>query len=146
METPDAAEPVAETPSPTPQPDPQVHPTVALLEKWLLEARAGRLASVLIAYSTPEGNSEIVTTPMPITVLNHFARLLDRRVDREYDRVSAASRAARSPGTMPARGAESGPGASPPATSNKVVRRQLAKAELRRRVHGGGGKRAGKTK
>jgi hypothetical protein len=147
--TPVAAAPTTDA-DPTPTPPPGNQAVITILERYLTEARAGKISGILVAYTTPQGASEIHTSPMGVVLLNHLARLVDRKINREYDRAAAVAQAARSPGTMPARSPATGPATEKKDDKKKdaaapsvprVVRRQLAKAEVRRRMKQGRTKR-----
>lgn len=77
-----------ETSSPTPPPSPQ-RPVVEFLRRYLDMAEKGEVQSVVLGYIKSDGGAAMQSTPMSAIMMNHLSTLLERRVNREYDRAIA---------------------------------------------------------
>lgn len=123
METP--AEPVSDPPTATPQSFCQ-----PILESFLKMAAAGELQSILIAYVRVDGGAAVQSTPMNAVTVNHLCRLIDRRVNQQYDRVTAPAGSNRSPTAgVPVNSPRAKERAEVAARLPRKVRRQLAVTE-----------------
>lgn len=106
---------------------PKESPALAILRKLTKMAEAGEIVQVVTAYATVNGAATVLSSPMSAISMNHFCRLIDRRVAREYDAALTKANQNVSP-TQPMR---SNSPKSPIAQLPRNVRRRV-KAEQQR--------------
>lgn len=118
-----------------PPPEEKLDPCIALLEKFMEQAKQGKIKQLVIGYLLVDNDASVRMTPMPAAVMGHLSRLIERRVNAEYDRFTRMVETARSPGTQPAR-SSSTPSTEPPAEPQphlpRKVRQMLKKAQKRK--------------
>jgi len=62
---------------------------VEFLRRYLDMAEKGEIQSVVLGYIKTDGGANLQSTPISPIMMNHLHKLLERRVDREYDRAIA---------------------------------------------------------
>jgi hypothetical protein len=95
-----------ETPTNESAPSQPKRPVVEFLKRYLEMAEKGEITSVVLGYISSKGGAALQSTPMSPIMLNHLSKLLDRRVNREYDQAMAQAsepRATTGAGAVPAK-------------------------------------------
>lgn len=103
-------------------------PVGDLLRQFLQRAERGELTAVVIGFVTKEGAASVQSSPMTAITMNHIQRLLDRKVDRLYDRALAVADMPRSPTGI---GVRTQAAQSPAVQLPRKVRRQVQAAQKR---------------
>lgn len=99
-----------------------------MLEGFLEMVEADKIQSLVIGYVGVDGGAAIQSTPMSPVMLNHVSKLLERRVNRQYDQALARANAPRAPsGGVPEVPRQD------PTKLPRNVRRQVEKAQ--RKMH-----------
>lgn len=90
--------PTADAPAPKLSAQAQV---IKMLTDRLEEAKQGKIAAVVIGYTTPQGGTAVQSSPIDPVMLNHISTMLTRRVARAYDRVEQSPNKGTGAGPVP---------------------------------------------